>query len=135
MLPAHTRRVSTRGAKPLHVRLAVVLLAACFLAAAPFGKLATASGFLAADHGQRGGPSFASGSVLLQSAAATESVVPGHCGPQVAGAKESSTIHLSAMRADERRVLVAAAQRMFDGRCTLLALRRSALLFPFHFFW
>ncbi|MBK7943844.1 MAG: hypothetical protein IPJ85_00410 [Flavobacteriales bacterium] len=123
------------GMRTWGVRAGLLLLTLCFMAAAPFGHLAVASGAWYVDHEAQRFGAIAQGGLHLQATGPSENVVPGICNPPSSTAKDRTSGFAVSLKASQREVRTAAARSDVLAHSSMVPLRRWALLFPFHFFW
>ncbi len=125
-----------QGVRTLHARLGLVLLALAYVLAAGLGaRTVTESGYGGADSSTTGYSLFGPSGLLLHHAPAKEGLAQPYSAPPATSAKDRTPGFAVMVRAQHHTVRVAFVRSTIAARSMLTALRRCALLFPFHHFW
>ncbi|MBK9177039.1 MAG: hypothetical protein IPM46_12060 [Flavobacteriales bacterium] len=131
---AHAHGVKHRN--PRRFPFGFVLLAAVlFVGAAPIKHTGTRSAWQDAAYGMHSGTAFGPAGLLLHHSPPSESLTSPIGSAPAPNAKDRASGFSAIIHAADRSVRSASARIERTAGSTLVALRRSALLFPFHFFW
>ena len=133
-LPARRPRHRVNHAGP--IQLGVVLLGVVLYLAAGIGiQRGVHSEVCTGADAAQGYTVFGPVGLILPHTSSSESLTNPFSGPSGSGAKDRSPGYSAIIRANDRSVRAASARSVIMDRCIRVAVRRCALLFPFHFFW
>lgn len=136
-IPGSTaHQVRTGSARAWTSRFGLALFAAMLgLVSWPGAHSASCAAFPGEERSAHAYSVFGPAGLLLHHAPSSESLTSPVCGAPSPTAKDRASGFAAIMRAADRTVRSASALTARTAKGTLVALRRCALLFPFHFFW